>query len=184
MEDQSPGHHLLKALSIPLTWGIPVFDPWVRKILWRRAWQLTPVFLPGESHGQRHLAGYSPWGHKELDMTEQLSSMQIMVSSFENLDWWYPTYESVLKVSLENVYSCFQMFLSHRNSCPMSFGKAQMGFTRQGIHLWWVDGQSPRYSFSLLVLPEHLAIGHVEESGSWVVLRAQPRTENHTSQWG
>ena len=40
------------------------FDPWLRKIPWRRAWQSTPVFLPGESHGQRSLAGYSPWGHK------------------------------------------------------------------------------------------------------------------------
>ena len=39
------------------------FDPCVRKIPWRRAWQTTPVFLPGESHGQRSLAGYSPWGH-------------------------------------------------------------------------------------------------------------------------
>ena len=37
---------------------------------WRRAWQPTPVFLPEESHWQRSLAGYSPWGHKELDMTE------------------------------------------------------------------------------------------------------------------
>ena len=36
------------------------FDPWVRKIPWRRKWQPTPVFLPGESHGQRSLAGYSP----------------------------------------------------------------------------------------------------------------------------
>ena len=36
------------------------FDLWVRKIPWRRAWQPTPVFLPGESHGQRSLAGYSP----------------------------------------------------------------------------------------------------------------------------
>ena len=44
--------------------GRPSFDPWVRKILWRRAWQATPVFLPGESHGQRSLVGYSPWGHK------------------------------------------------------------------------------------------------------------------------
>ena len=41
------------------------FDPWVRKIPWRRKWQPTPVFLPGESHGQRSLAGYSPRGHKE-----------------------------------------------------------------------------------------------------------------------
>ena len=46
------------------------FDPWVGKIPWRRVWQLTPVFSPGESRGQRSLAGYSPWGHKELDMTE------------------------------------------------------------------------------------------------------------------
>ena len=37
---------------------------------WRRKWQPLPVFLPGEFHGQRSLAGYSPWGRKELDMTE------------------------------------------------------------------------------------------------------------------
>ena len=46
------------------------FDPWVRKISWRRAWQPTPIFLPGESHGQRSLGDYSPWGGKESDTTE------------------------------------------------------------------------------------------------------------------
>ena len=46
------------------------FDPWVRKIPWRRTWQPTPVFLPGESHGQRSLGYYSPWSHKESDTTE------------------------------------------------------------------------------------------------------------------
>ena len=51
----------------------PGFDPWVGKTPWRRAWQPTLVFLPGESHGQRSLVGYSPWGHRESDMTEQLS---------------------------------------------------------------------------------------------------------------
>ena len=40
------------------------FDLWVGKILWRRKWQPTPIFLPGESHGQRSLLGYSPWGPK------------------------------------------------------------------------------------------------------------------------
>ena len=45
------------------------FDPWVRKIPWRKKWQHTPVFLPGESHGQRSLVGYGPWGPKESDMT-------------------------------------------------------------------------------------------------------------------
>ena len=44
-------------------------DPQVRKNLWSRAWQPTPVFLSGESHGQGSLADYSPWGHKESDTT-------------------------------------------------------------------------------------------------------------------
>ena len=44
---------------------------WLGKIPWRRAWQPTPVFLPGEPHGQRSLAGYHLWGCKELDTTEQ-----------------------------------------------------------------------------------------------------------------
>ena len=49
-----------------------MFDPWVGKIPWRRKWQPTPVLLPGKSHGQRSLVGYSPWGHKESDITERL----------------------------------------------------------------------------------------------------------------
>ena len=46
------------------------FDPWFRKISWRRAWQSTPAFLPGESYGQRSLVVCSPRGCRELDMTE------------------------------------------------------------------------------------------------------------------
>ena len=46
------------------------FDPWVGKIAWRRKWQPTPVFLPGESHGQGSLVGYSPEGCKESDTIE------------------------------------------------------------------------------------------------------------------
>ena len=49
------------------------FDLWVRKIPWRRKWQPTPVFLLGKFHGQRSLVGYSPWGHKESDMTDTLT---------------------------------------------------------------------------------------------------------------
>ena len=49
------------------------FNPWVGKTPWRRKRQPTSVFLPGESHVQRNLAGYSPWGHKESDTTEQLT---------------------------------------------------------------------------------------------------------------
>ena len=45
-------------------------DPWVGKIPWSRKWQPTLIFLPGESHGQRSLAGYHPWGHKQSSTTE------------------------------------------------------------------------------------------------------------------
>ena len=48
----------------------PGFNPWVGKISWRRKWQPTPVFLPGESRGWRSLVGYSPRSHKELEWTE------------------------------------------------------------------------------------------------------------------
>ena len=68
------------------------FNPWVRKILWRREWLLTPVFLPGESHGQWSLVGYSPWGLKESHATERLSLYcvsaplsKFMVSGVSNL---------------------------------------------------------------------------------------------------
>ena len=41
------------------------FNPWIRKMPWRRTWQLTPIFLPGKFHEQRNLVGYSPWVHGE-----------------------------------------------------------------------------------------------------------------------
>ena len=56
--------------------GDPGSIPGLGKIPWRRKWQPTPVFVPGEFHGQRILAGYSPWGHKESDMTEPPSLSQ------------------------------------------------------------------------------------------------------------
>ena len=50
------------------------FAPWAGKSPWRRKWQPTPVSLSGKSHGQRSLAGYSPWGHQESDTTEGLNT--------------------------------------------------------------------------------------------------------------
>ena len=58
--------------SICLWCGRPGFDSWVGNILWRRKWQPTPVLLSGKSLGWRRVVGYSPWGRKESDMTEQL----------------------------------------------------------------------------------------------------------------
>ena len=50
----------------------PRFNPCVGKISWRRKWQPTPVLLSGKCHAQRSLVGYSPWGRRESDTTEQL----------------------------------------------------------------------------------------------------------------
>ena len=63
----------LKWQRICLQCGRPGFDPWVGKIPWRREWLPSPIFLPGEFYGQRSLAGYSPWDHKESDTTERLT---------------------------------------------------------------------------------------------------------------
>ena len=62
-------------------WG---FDPWVGRIPWRRKWQPTPVFLLGKSHGQRSLVGYSPWGHKELDMSMHACIALLPTNSYYN----------------------------------------------------------------------------------------------------
>ena len=58
----------------------PWFYPWIGKTPWKKEWQLTPVFLPTEFHGQRSLVGYSPWCHKELDMAEQLTHFNFPMS--------------------------------------------------------------------------------------------------------
>ena len=60
-------------------------------IPWRRKWQPTPVFLPGESHGWRSLVGYNPCGHKESDTTERLhfSGLKITKNVTKNHMGWY-----------------------------------------------------------------------------------------------
>ena len=68
----SPGKNTGMGCHFLLQMVKNLFDPWVQKIPQRRKWQPTPVFLPGESHGQRSLVGYSPQGRKESDMTERL----------------------------------------------------------------------------------------------------------------
>ena len=91
--------------------GYGRFDPWVGKISWRRKWQPTPIFLPGKPHEQGSLAVYSPWGHKESDMTTQYSGKVLDLtftgSILLNL-WWnqnlsydesYPTIPAVPKDS-------------------------------------------------------------------------------------
>ena len=62
---------------LPAVQDRPGFNPWVRKIPWRREYQPTPVFLPGEFHEQRSLAGYCPWRCKESNMMEWLTQHNI-----------------------------------------------------------------------------------------------------------
>ena len=71
----------VKSLPSRLETRIP---SWAGKDPWRWKWQPTPVFLPGKSHGWRSLAGYSPWGHKESDRTEQL---HFFLSFFFHFVW-------------------------------------------------------------------------------------------------
>ena len=56
----------LRWLSVCLQWGRPGFDPWVRKIPWRRKWQSTPILLLGKFHGRRSLVGYRPCSREEV----------------------------------------------------------------------------------------------------------------------
>ena len=58
------------------------FEFWVWKTPWRRKGQPIPVFLPGESHGQRSLAGYSPWGHIKSDMSEATQHSTNLILNF------------------------------------------------------------------------------------------------------
>ena len=79
----------------------PGFDPWVGKIPWRRKWQPTLVLLPGKSHGWRSLVGYSPWSHKESDMTERLhftsmwAANHILIHSEPTVSSLFPNFINV-----------------------------------------------------------------------------------------
>ena len=72
------------------------FDPWVAKIPWRKAWQPSPVFLPGEHHGQRSLVGFSPRGHKESDTTGHLTLSTLSL----------PFHYAMIQIGLKNSYIC------------------------------------------------------------------------------
>ena len=91
------------------------FDPWVRKIPWRREWQPIPVFLPGESYGHQNLVGYSQWGRKELDMTEQITLIKSAQTHVQLSQWCHPNISS----SPTPFSSCLQSFPASQ-SFPVS----------------------------------------------------------------
>ena len=91
------------------------FNPWSGKISWRRKWQPIPLFLPGKSHGQKDLAGYSPLGNKESHMTECLSLYT------GNLILQNPTLPSpnTLKEFSSSAYSWRRYVLAFSTICSM-----------------------------------------------------------------
>ena len=69
------------------------FDPWVRKILWKRAWQSTPIFLLGKSHRQRSLAGYSPWDCRVRHNWVTINTFTDNMTSFlASVAWVFPSF--------------------------------------------------------------------------------------------
>ena len=78
--------------------------------------QSTPVFLPGEFHGQRNMAGYSPWGCKESDMTKQLSTTQCSKDCQKKTDRFEEEKKSICKV----IKKKFRLQKTHENQKPRS----------------------------------------------------------------
>ena len=95
----------LPAMQETQVWSLQKED------LWRREWLLTPVFLPGEFHGQRTLAGYSPWGHKESNLTEQLK-IYIYIFFFSRLFSGKQYYErlSIVPCTIQEVLVAYLLY--------------------------------------------------------------------------
>ena len=84
-------------------WSLGLKDPW------RRKWQPTPVFFLGKSYGQKSLARYSPWGHKELDMTEQLST-------WSKKFCFFPVFQNVIIIDYLSQFKQYFCFLGKPTS--------------------------------------------------------------------
>ena len=95
------------------------FNPWVGKTPWRRAWQPTPVFLSGESQGQRNWEGYSPLGHKELNTTEAIRHIDLGPRPRDN--------QHILTFTLHS--KCDLPFLNLGRACGITLYHA-FGFSR------------------------------------------------------
>ena len=96
-----------------------LFDPWAGKIPWRRKSQLIPVFLPGEFHEQRGLVGYSPWGHKESDMTEGLNT-------HTHIHTHTHTHTHTTSIKKENKKEHQRSLLNGKENCWFCYGSFQL----------------------------------------------------------
>ena len=139
----------------------------VRKIPWRRKWQYTPVFLPGKSHGQRSLVGHSQWGHKELDMTEQLTLMESAQTHVQLSQWCHPNISS----STTHFSSCPQPFPASR-----SFPESQL-FASSGQSI----GASASSSVSCQLNQIRISISSTLISVYFLLKPVSTNTSTHTT---
>ena len=107
-------------------------NPWAKRIPWRRDWLLTLVCLLAEFHGQRNLAGYLPWDHKELDMNERLAFSLFFQST---------THKWSLNDIISPPHSSF-------------VGRRRGGFTKKGRRSgsFLIQGERHRYSYPYLLV--------------------------------
>ena len=118
----------------------PRFDPLVGKIPWRRAWQPASVFLPGESHGQRSLVGYSPWCHKSQTRLKWLSTKERTISGTQGMVFGnQDVHSGIIKAQLRSfvfhqfsslpTHNLWHQYHIHLVSCSHSIFSAHCGGT-------------------------------------------------------
>ena len=129
---------------------LPATPSWVGKIPWRRKWQPTPVFLPGESHGWRSLVGYSPWSRKESDMTERLHfhfSTFLWLKNFSPLNPWGRVHlpacishkRPILIIVLLSITLPLTEFLLHWDTKNLSLQKSRHQVSDSNyVYLWLI----------------------------------------------
>ena len=113
------------------------FDLWIRKIPWSRKWQPTPVILTGKFHKQRSWGGCSPWGHKELDVTEHTQRTWsiysvVLVSCVQESESVTHTRTYICVYILFQVFSHYRLLqdIEYRSSCYIQslFGDNKLVF--------------------------------------------------------
>ena len=99
-------------------WRTHGFDSWVREILWRRKWQPTSVFLPGRSHAQRSLVGYSPWSHKRIGYNLATKQKNMVIWCHRSLSFLFSSlvYLPVFILMPELLKNCHLIMIFCRTS--------------------------------------------------------------------
>ena len=142
-------------------WSLGGEDPWVGKIPWRRAWQSTPVLLPGKSYGERSLVGSSPWGGQESDPTEADLAHTHGFSSSHVQTWWELDHKDsrrpknwcfwivVLETTLESPLDCKEIQPVHPKGNQSWIFIGRTGVEAKAPILWppdaksWLIGKDP-----------------------------------------